>query len=764
MKTLALILALFFLPSTLTAQAQPTRLIQAADLEHRGSFTLANAKTCGQYDTEYVNGAVAVSGSLLYMAGHDVCSQGVAVWQIPASRTGQAAVSQAAVDVTGGRLAQINTADPGQKSIGGLLLVGDRLVASAYSGYDGAGTASASHFTRSASGVVSGPFRVGNLNPAFYAGYMAAVPPVWQAALGGDTLTGQCCLSIISRTSFGPSVSAVNGADLSAGRNPSPATMLVGYPEGNQTLGMGTAAGAWTQADRVTGVAVIEASVLFIGRHGTGAYCYGDVPPCNDPEDGSKGTHAYPYQPHVWAYRAADLADVKAGRKQPWDVTPYATFRLPSAIGSSRIGGATWDAATATLFVVEKYGDGAKPRVHALSVRDVGTAPPVVTPPPVVEPPVTPPPPPPVTPAPQGWVLDWSDEFDGAAVDTSIWNVISGVGTYGGTQQTFNPANVTVNNGVLRLQARKEGSGSRPFTSGAVTSQNKRTFAPEFRLEIRASLPVFRGVWSMLWTREGTMPNPDVGVEIDVMENIGDSAVSYFTLHRWNGSSNQTVTQCAPYKPGYTGMHTFAVEVVGGKATWFLDGVQVCGPANDAPRIASYLIMDLAIGGTWGGTADVNQAMPQNMDIDFVRVYRKGTAPPPPAPVDAVVSAWSDWTGGTWSACSAGTQTRTETRTRTIVTAAANGGSTPALSETRTASQSCVVEPPPPPPPVDPCVAAPGVLTVSSWPSSAEGARQLRYSYSVSGVVTTVRTLLVDLVSGRVTATDARGCVSEARR
>jgi hypothetical protein len=76
---------------------------------------------------------------------------------------------------------------------------------------------------------------------------------------------------------------------------------------------------------------------------------------------------------------------------------------------------------------------------------------------------------------------------------------------------------------------------------------------------------------------------------------------------------------------------------------------------------------------------------------------RYGTATyTPQAPVNCVVSAWSDWTGGQWSACANGTQTRQETHTRTIVTQPANGGTAcPVLTETRTATQACTVEPPP---------------------------------------------------------------------
>lgn len=63
---------------------------------------------------------------------------------------------------------------------------------------------------------------------------------------------------------------------------------------------------------------------------------------------------------------------------------------------------------------------------------------------------------------------------------------------------------------------------------------------------------------------------------------------------------------------------------------------------------------------------------------------------PAPTPVDCAVSAWSAWSAGAWSACSTGQQSRTETRTRTVTTQPANGGTAcPALTETRTVTQAC---------------------------------------------------------------------------
>jgi hypothetical protein len=113
-----------------------------------------------------------------------------------------------------------------------------------------------------------------------------------------------------------------------------------------------------------------SASLLFFGRHGMGPFCYGEPDACHDPEDSGKGTHAYPYEPRVWAYSVMDLAAVKAGRRRPWDIKPYATWKLDGLSGAN-IGGVAVDPSTGRIYVSQQYADGAKLRIHVFKIKSV---------------------------------------------------------------------------------------------------------------------------------------------------------------------------------------------------------------------------------------------------------------------------------------------------------------------------------------------------------------------------------------------------------
>ena len=295
-------------------------------------------------------------------------------------------------DPADGRLVDI--ADNGVV-LGGLLVHDGRLYGTGFIYYDGSNSQRLSHYTRSLDLTrreVTRIHQVGETGKAgLVAGYMATVPQEWRAALGGAAVTGQCCIPIISRTSFGPALFAWNPADLGR-RDPLPATPLLYYTQQRPTLGPWEGANQFFGATtEVAGVAIIGRTVLFAGRNGMGAYCYGEGTDnaraatergpggekiCYDPTSAAKGPHAFPYRLQFWAYDVSDLAAVRAGAKDPWDVRPYAVwpFELP-AIGDPypRLGAIAYDPARRRLFMTQLFGDqegySRRPIIHVYTVR-----------------------------------------------------------------------------------------------------------------------------------------------------------------------------------------------------------------------------------------------------------------------------------------------------------------------------------------------------------------------------------------------------------
>ena len=366
----------------------------------------------------------------LFVVGHDQ-AQLVAEINIPPAFAATPAIAGLSVatlnqpftDVTDLKMASVST-DPLNPpnisiKIGGLLPFENKLYASAYIYYDGRGSQMVSHFVSplnlSGANDALGPFQVQRtgcdpatsancLGAGFFDGYFGMVPLEWQAAFGGPVLNGNCCLGVISRTSYGPSVFAIDPAAMGT-TMPLPAKPLVYYPTPHPLLEAGLTpclitgctpiVDGWSMTStlfngttEIRGVVFPQGtrSVLFFGRHGgsggstvpgSGLFCYGPgtgdpalvgqpspLDPidrfCYDPEDASKGVHGYPYKYYVWAYDANDLAKVASGAADPWSVRPYAVWSLDlpfPTIGMTRLGGAAYDPATGRIYVAQYQAD-----------------------------------------------------------------------------------------------------------------------------------------------------------------------------------------------------------------------------------------------------------------------------------------------------------------------------------------------------------------------------------------------------------------------
>ena len=373
--------------------------LQLSDLQYLGAFRLPNGTTD---QTSFAYGGTALghnpANNSLFLVGHD-WYQLTAEISIPAlvnstnlNSLHTATLLQTYTDVTNGKASNVGS---GTYKMGGLLPHGGQLYSTVYLYYDASGSQTLSHYVSSPNLSLhnaQGPYQVGSW-AGIVSGYMALIPSEWQSSFGGPALTGNCCLSIISRTSYGPAASVFNPSDVGV-KNPVPATPILYYPSAHPLEPYG-AAGSHLLFSGTTNIRGLvfpsgTRSLLFIGRQGTGPYCYGEgtsdpslnnqpVPGtsgviyCYDPASASKGEHAYPYKYQIWAYDANELLAVKSGQKNPWDVKPYGVwnFNLPlESTGSGHgIGGAAYDPATQRIYISQSCeASGCNPIIHVFKV------------------------------------------------------------------------------------------------------------------------------------------------------------------------------------------------------------------------------------------------------------------------------------------------------------------------------------------------------------------------------------------------------------
>ncbi|MBL7840099.1 MAG: family 16 glycosylhydrolase [Cyclobacteriaceae bacterium] len=234
-------------------------------------------------------------------------------------------------------------------------------------------------------------------------------------------------------------------------------------------------------------------------------------------------------------------------------------------------------------------------------------------------------------------VLVWSDEFEGTgAPNSTFWSYDLGAGGWGNNEvQTYtnSTTNVRQENGKLIIDAVKFGSN---WTSGRIKTQGKKTFTYG-KIVFRAKLPTGVGTWPALWMLGQNITSvgwPACG-EIDVMEHVGkNQGVVQAALHTPSSNGN-TVNKGATSVPTVsTEFHDYAVSWNEQRIAFSVDNV-VYYTYNPSTKNANtwpftgpqFLIMNIAMGGNFGGpTIDPNLTSAR-MEVEYVRVYEEKSEP-----------------------------------------------------------------------------------------------------------------------------------------
>jgi beta-glucanase (GH16 family) len=237
--------------------------------------------------------------------------------------------------------------------------------------------------------------------------------------------------------------------------------------------------------------------------------------------------------------------------------------------------------------------------------------------------------------------LLFDDEFDGPALDTHKWVPTYWWGSNGCTIATngelewYLPDEVSVSNGTLKLQASKRtvtgGDGKTyNYTSGVVTTgkacwqdaaPDKFTFQYGY-VEMRAKAPKGRGLWPAFWLLSGDQDWPP---EIDVLEILGHQPnIAYMTVHFEDAEGVHRSSGGQWTGPDFSaGWHTFGVDWQPTAIVWYVDGVERRRYTirDHIPAEPMYLLLNLAVGGTWPGAPDASTVFPASYEVDYVRVW-----------------------------------------------------------------------------------------------------------------------------------------------
>lgn len=242
----------------------------------------------------------------------------------------------------------------------------------------------------------------------------------------------------------------------------------------------------------------------------------------------------------------------------------------------------------------------------------------------------------------EGYTLAWNDEFDAETLSND-WVFEIGDGCpdlcgWGNNElQYYRRENTELKEGYLVITAKEESRGGKNYTSSRLKTQGQQNF--QFgRIDIRAALPQGQGIWPAFWMLGENItevPWPACG-EIDIMEMIGGNAdgrdnTVHGTLHWDNNGSyasdggKRSLSDGAILKENF---HVYSLIWEENRITWLLDdevfhSMDISPAAMDEFRKPFFLLINMAVGGNWPGNPDASTRFPQQLAVDYVRVFEK---------------------------------------------------------------------------------------------------------------------------------------------
>jgi PKD repeat protein len=228
--------------------------------------------------------------------------------------------------------------------------------------------------------------------------------------------------------------------------------------------------------------------------------------------------------------------------------------------------------------------------------------------------------------------LFWADEFDkNGAPDPGKWGYDIGNNNGWGNNEleyyTNRSDNVVVSNGTLKINLKKEDYSGFGYTSGRILTKGKFAFKYG-RVEVKAKLPAGVGTWPAIWalgSNIDTAPWPACG-EIDIMEHVGKQQNTIFSTMHYPGHYGGGGVGGTTLNPtASTEFHVYSMDWTPTTMKFAIDGKEFYTFDNSADKPFNqnfFLILNLAMGGNFGGPAVDASLTNATMEVDYVRVYK----------------------------------------------------------------------------------------------------------------------------------------------
>lgn len=224
--------------------------------------------------------------------------------------------------------------------------------------------------------------------------------------------------------------------------------------------------------------------------------------------------------------------------------------------------------------------------------------------------------------------LVWQDEFEGLDLDTTKWNYeVNGDGGGNNELQYYTKLkeNCFIDDSCLVIQALKKDYLNKKYTSARINSTGKGDWKYG-RFEVKAKLPYGQGLWPAIWMlpTEWVYGGWPLSGEIDIMEELGQNNKKiYGTIHFGDPHQSSGGEYTLPNADFSNDYHVFAIEWLPSQINWYVDSTLFFSTKIGKPFDQKFhFVLNVAVGGNWPGSPDATTHFPQQMKIDYVRVYQ----------------------------------------------------------------------------------------------------------------------------------------------